>query len=250
MTVPIPGSGFIEPRAPLTPKADWKDRRVSWIQRLGQRIATPKVRIARRVGRKANPACRIDAIQGDITDPIVARRFTDCDYLFLAADGMQSRLVFNAMVHQYLIPGVQMGAKIVPDRATGEILDVFSVARPVTPDRGCLWCNQLISPAGLQREAATAGERRAQRYVDEPDVVAPSVITLNATAASQATNDFLFAFTGLTRRQSSLAYVRFKPRDRAIALDEPRAEESCLECGLRMDSRRAVGDGRSLPIRS
>ena len=73
---------------------------------------------------------------------------------------------------------------------------MFSVARPVAPDQGCLWCNQLISPAGLQHEAATAGERRAQNYLDEPDVVVPSVITLNATAASQAANDFLFAFTG------------------------------------------------------
>jgi ThiF family len=81
-------------------------------------------------------------------------RFADCEYLFLAADGMQPRLVFNALVHQYLIPGVQMGAKIVPDKVTGEILDVFSVSRPLTPDRG--------RPAG-PAAAADAGGRPGPR---------------------------------------------------------------------------------------
>jgi len=94
----IVGSTGFDARTSLT-----APERPAWIRRVGKRIATPKVRIARRVGRKANPECRIDAIQGDITDPAIARRFTDCDYLLLAADGMQPRLVFNAMLHQYLI---------------------------------------------------------------------------------------------------------------------------------------------------
>jgi len=111
----------------------------------------------------------------------VARRFADCDYLFLAADTNQARLVWNALVHQYLIPGHQVGVKVPVDPETGEVGEVFAVSRSVTPSSGCLWCNGLISSEGLQREAATASERRAQRYVDEPKVVAPSVITLNAT---------------------------------------------------------------------
>ena len=39
----------------------------------------------------------------------------DCDYLFLAADTMRARLLFNAIVHQYLVPGVQVGAKVHED---------------------------------------------------------------------------------------------------------------------------------------
>jgi hypothetical protein len=72
------------------------------------------------------------------------------------------------------------------EKATGDILDVHTVARPVTPDRGCPWCNGLISPAKLQEEGQGERELRAQRYVEEEEVVAPSVITLNATAASRA----------------------------------------------------------------
>ena len=63
---------------------------------------------------------------------------------------MRARLLFNAIVHQYLIPGVQVGAKVRVDRATGEVLDAFSVVRPVTSDSGCLLCSGLINSAKLQ----------------------------------------------------------------------------------------------------
>lgn len=56
--------------------------------------------IARRVARSANPRSRVEAIAGNVIDPDVAARILDCDYAFLAADSMQARLVFNAVVHQ------------------------------------------------------------------------------------------------------------------------------------------------------
>jgi molybdopterin/thiamine biosynthesis adenylyltransferase len=225
------------------------ETRPQWLRRLGEGLSTHKVRIARRVARQANPRGVCEAIPGDITDDAVARRFADCDFLFLAADSNQARLVFNALVHQYLIPGYQIGTKVPVDAATGDVGEVFTVARPIFPSSGCLWCNGLISAEGLQREAATAAERRAQRYVDEPDVVAPSVITLNATAASQAANDFLFWLTGLTRPSVSHDYVRFLPRHREVRFDEPRKDPKCLECGQYPESRFARGDSADLPTK-
>jgi hypothetical protein len=132
-------------------------------------------------------------LRGDVTYPAVAQGFVGCDYLFLAADTMQARQVFNAIVHQYLVPGVQMGSKVLSDQVTGDPSQVFGVVRPINPVSGCLCCCGLISPSTLQEEAQTDEERRAQQYVDDPDVMAPSVITLNAVAAAHAANDFLFA---------------------------------------------------------
>jgi hypothetical protein len=223
--------------------------RPAWMRRLGARIAAKKVNIARRVARRANPGIRFEIIAGNFADRAVAQRFADCDYLFLAADSTQARLVFNALVHQYLIPGVQVGAKARVDEATGDVLDVFSVTRPVIPDCGCLWCNELISPAELQREAATTAERRAQNYLNEPDVVVPSVITLNASAASLATNDFLFAYTGLTMPDAAREYLRIRPRQRGIVADGPRQDPECTECGNADESRRGMGDAVQLPVR-
>lgn len=226
-----------------------RDGRPPWLQRLGQRLATPKVRIAARVARAANPRAIIETVLGDITDPAVADRLVDCDYLFLAADTMQARLVFNALSHQYLIPGAQVGAKAQTDKITGEILDVFAVYRPITPDLGCLWCNGLINAARLQDEAISSEERRAQRYVDDPTITAPSVITLNAIATAHAANDFMFNVTGLLRQAGPHHYLRVLPQTQEVRFDGPRKDSGCGECSSGKISRLARGDARSLPTR-
>jgi tRNA A37 threonylcarbamoyladenosine dehydratase len=80
-------------------------------------LARPKVKLARRNILRANPNALVDAIFGDFLDAEIAAKFVDCDYLFLAADTMRARFLFNALVHQFLIPGVQVGAKVRVDPA-------------------------------------------------------------------------------------------------------------------------------------
>ena len=163
---------------------------------------------------------------------------------------MRARLLFNAIVHQYLVPGVQVGAKVVSDGASGTVRDVFAVTRPVTPESGCLWCNGLINPTKLQDESLPEAERRAQAYVDDRAIAAPSVITLNALATAQATNDFLFYITGLAALDFTVDYMRFQPAARAVWWDTPRADPECIQCGRHSGSRFARGDGKRLPTRA
>lgn len=239
------------PRLPGARRSDaWmlfqSDRWPNWLRELGRRTATRKVDLARRLAREANPSVRVEAIFADFREPAVAARLLDCDYLFLAANSDQARLLFNAVVHQYLIPGVQVGAKVQVRPSDGRVLAVHSVVRPVYPGRGCLWCNQVISPTRIAEESATSAQRRAQRYVDDPDVPAPSVITLNGTAAAIAANDFLFTVTGLTDPAARLDYCRIQPIDRDVVFDEPRVDEDCPECSAA--GRLGRGDlGRRLP---
>lgn len=220
----------------------WPER----VRAIGARAARPKVEIAARLAREANATVNFEPIFADFREPAVAARFTDCDYLFLAANSDQARLLFNAICHQFLIPGVQVGAKVGTDPSDGRVLRVHSTARTVMPDRGCLWCNEVISPARLAEEAASPDQRRAQRYVDDVEVVAPSVITLNASAAAIAANDFLFTVTGLTRADAPIDYLRVQPQDRDVTFDQPRRDEDCPESSLR--GRLGRGDnGPRLP---
>jgi molybdopterin/thiamine biosynthesis adenylyltransferase len=223
--------------------------RPAWARRLGHRLATSKVRIAQRVAGAANPSGTFEPILGNVIEDSVARRLVDCDYLFLAADTMQARAVFNALVHQYLIPGMQVGVKVPVDQITGDVGAVFTVARPVTPDHGCLWCNGLIDPTQLREEGLSPAQRDAQRYVDDQAVIAPSVITLNALGAAMAADDFLFTVTGLHHPTVTNEYLRFLPRAAQLSYDMPRADPTCLDCGSGPRSRRARGDTRSLPTR-
>lgn len=220
----------------------------AWLRRLALARATRKIEIARRVIRQANPAARIETMPLNILDPAAAAAAMGCDYIFLAADEMRARLLVNAIVHQYLIPGVQIGSKISVD-AKGTLTDVFSVVRPLRPGTNCLWCNQLINPGKLADEAKTGKERRGQRYVDDDEVVAPSVITLNAVGAAHACDDFMHFMTGLVRPAVSLDYARYDSRARAMSFATPRADADCPECGSAAGARLGHGEtGPELPV--
>ena len=209
--------------------------------------------VGRRVAKVANPNIRYIAVPGDIADESVALLLKDTDFIFLCADSMQSRLVFNALVHQYLIPGVQVGAKVTVEKDSGLISDIFCVSRFVMPEvnGGCLWCNQLISPAKLQEEAISEEQRERQAYVDDPMVHAPSVITLNALAAAQAVNEFMFSLVGLHDDEGAFpGYRMASPRARRWAKVACATNPGCPHCGGEKSSALGKGDRARLPCRA
>ena len=222
----------------------------SWLPRLvADRLRSHKVRMAARNIRRANPNARIEVLARNFLDAEVAARFTDCDFLFLAADTMGARLLFNAIVHQYGIPGIQVGAKI-PVAENGTVGNVFCVSRMVTPEQGCLWCNGLISPARLQDEAVPEASKRGYSYLDDPDVAAPSVVTMNAIACAHAADEFLFHLTGLKYDDAETGWFRWNSRRAVAGYDMPRRDADCAECSGKEHSRRGMGDNSTLPTRS
>ena len=233
----VVGALFNDVRSWLTHR-----RMPGFIRSIGLRRRSSKVSIARRVALAASPEVVFEGIQGDISDESVLARLVDCDFVFLAADTMQARLVTNALVHQYLIPGIQVGAKVDVDRETGQVRDVFSVVRHLVPGESCLWCNQLINSARLAEEATNPEQLRRQRYIDE--IPAPSVITLNAVASAHAVNDFLFAITGLTTHYE-LRWLKFHPNTGTAVTEIPRRDEDCTECSGRL----GAGPSIRMPVR-
>jgi hypothetical protein len=202
-----------------------------------------KTDVATRLVHDANPRAQVRAITDDVAKESVARQLVDCDYLFIAADSMRARLVCNALVHQYLIPAVQLGSK-VQSNAEGTVTEVLSVNRRIRPGRGCLWCNQLIDSSELAKEAKSDTDREAQAYgVAEPN---PSVISLNAISAAHAVNDFLLDYLKLRVESQDLLYEHFHLLQSKRSLVAPRFDVKCSECspsGLRF----ARGDGVPLP---
>jgi len=219
-----------------------------WIQEWARRQARHKVVIAKRQARKANPKVKVMALARSVVDVEAANELSQCDYLFLAADTNQARLLFNAITQQYFIPGVQLGAKVPVEKNSRQVGDVFSVARPILPGVGCLWCNGLISAAGLQDEAQDEGTRKRQRYVDDPDVHAPSVVSLNAVAAAHGVNDFLFRVTGLRNADAANDNLYVHARQGETRYELPRTGCECMECSNTSTSRYGRGSSVPLPI--
>jgi hypothetical protein len=228
------------------------DSRFKLLKKIGKRFARHKVYVARRVARQANPKVRFDAVVGTILDEETALLLKDVDFLFLATDTIQSRLVFNALVQQYLIPGVQIGVKVQADKITGKIGTIHAATRPVLPfaGGGCLLCNGLIPAGRLREESLKESELQAQRYVESNEVAAPSVITLNVMSAAQAVNDLMMMFTGLYDEQVLLDQHLWLIRERELFLAEASINGTCLECSNTSNSRRARGDRERLPCKS
>lgn len=203
----------------------------------------PKVDVAKRLILTCAPEAEVRCVIDDVAKKSIAKGLTDCDYIFLAADSMRARLVINAVVQQYLIPGVQMGSKIRSD-GEGKLLEVLSVNRPLRPGGGCLWCNQFIDPNQLALEAKTDQERLDQAYgVHEPN---PSVISLNAVAAATAVNDFVLDYLGLRADRGAVVYQHHHHLDRRLAMVKARVDSSCPECSPE-GPRYGRGDSIALP---
>lgn len=229
--------------------ANESDVRPRWIPTfLRERFRNFKVDMAARNIRRATRRAKVTALARDFLDADVAEKFKDCDYLFLAADTMSARLLFNAIVNQYGIAGVQVGAKIPIDQ-NGEVGDVFCVSRTVRPGHGCLWCNGLINPSRLQDEAVPATAKKGYAYIDDAGVTAPSVVTMNAVACAHAADDFLFHMTGLKNENAETGWFRWNARKGLASYDGPRKDLQCLECSDQENSRLGRGDNFPLPTR-
>jgi tRNA A37 threonylcarbamoyladenosine dehydratase len=219
------------------------------LKRLGRFLSRYKVHIARRVAKKANPSIRYEAIVGDVLVEKTALRLKNADFIFLASDTIASRNVFNALLHQFLIPGAQIGSKVRVDPKTKEIIDIFAVGRLILPHDGCLFCNGWIPPGRLQEESVSDEQRKRQRYVEDDSVAEPSVITLNVLSAAQAINDFMMMFAGLYPMDKKLPSVYYDVLNRQIELMATRKREDCLHCGRIKKSMFAKGDRGILPCK-
>ena len=203
------------------------------------RHGAKKVEVAERLARAINPNINFVPVDGDIADAPVAEELLDLDFVFLATDTITSRLVFNAIVHRFLVPGIQIGAKVeLGDKK--QIEQIYVAVRPVFPDRGCLACASLIPPERLQAEARTPEEAKAQNYLGTPEVVDPAVISLNGIAASYAVNTMLLGLTHLADEPAFDHRLFFLDQGKVLAVDAS-ADPECPWCGRGGNSAFARG---------
>lgn len=87
---------------------------------------------------------------------------------------------------------------------------VGSTGRWKRLSRMCKLNSARPAPTG----AISEQERKGQRYVDDPRVADPSVITLNVLPAAQAANDLAMLFAGLLAEEAALLHQMNFARER------------------------------------
>lgn len=212
-----------------------------------------KIDVMRDLVHRIDPSIQVDTVYGDITYQQDARRVADANFAFLATDTVFSRYAFNLVCHQYLIPGIQIGAKVTGDPTTGAVDLIHVMERLLTLDHACLDCAGVIPADALAREQLSKDERRAQDYVDgagDEQIEDPSVITLNAISAAQAATDFLLMTTGLLPEAADLNARVFHPQERVLRGRPATMKLGCRWCDPRTPtSVFARGDLRQMALR-
>lgn len=155
------------------------------------RLGQWKVEIAKRTIRAINPEARVDAIVGDVARGDTYKSMLAGDFIFLAADTAEARLVCNAVSHQFFIPMTQLGSKVVVG-GDGSVQNLFGVVRQVRPGSGCMWCNGLIDRVALANAAKPKEQVERERYgTPSPN---PAIVTFNSEVVARGLNEFLLAY--------------------------------------------------------
>jgi len=216
------------------------------------RRARRKVDVLRRLVRSIDPSIEVLAIQGDITYADDAKLLLQSDFIFSASDTQLARFAVNAICHQYLIPGAQVGAKVVTGD-NGDVHLAYAMHRPIGLDGPCLECGGGIDPDALRREQLDDLARRDQNYVDDADdaaIVDPSVITLNSAAVAMAMLDFQFSATGMFPRGVQLGQRIYHAPERAMRERDAAPRSGCRWCDRDLAGGSfARGDDHVLPLR-
>lgn len=208
-----------------------------------------KIDVLRRLVCSIDPDIEVTAIAGDVTYAEDATVLLGSDYLFSATDTQFARFAVNAICHQYLIPGAQVGAKVITGD-DGAVQLAYAMHRPIDLGGACLECGGAIDPDALRREQLDDVERRAQDYVDAPgasDIIDPSVITLNSAAVAMAMLDFQLAATGMFPVRMRLGQRVYHAPERALRARDVRPRPGCRWCD-RHASGGAFGCGDDLPL--
>lgn len=204
---------------------------------------TPKTEIALRSSRRIGLGTIMNVHPGHIDREATAKTLRDCDIVFGCTDKQSPRGVLCRLAMRYLIPVIDVAAKIHSEGGT--IRDVIGRVTVLMPGEACLFCRQRINSEIIRLESMSPDEWRAladEDYAPELEDVAPAVIPFTTMAAAQGVTELLQRLTGFmgVERASSETLLFF--HEPAIRTNRKPPDAECL-CSQRRHWGR--GDQRS-----
>jgi len=163
-----------------------------------------KVDVAADMIRRIQPGAEIDADATSVLLNRNAAKLTDVDFVFGCTDSHGSRAVLNQLCYQYLVPTIDMGVVLVPNR--NDPLQIVGRSQMLAPDLGCLICGSLLDPELVRVDLLTEFERVSDPYIVGAREPAPAVISINGTIASLSVTMFLAATVGVPSTSRLLNY--------------------------------------------
>lgn len=216
-------------------------RRARWKFRKG--TPTKKVDLVAKHLKRINPRAHIRISPRSIVLDDVVRQLFDRDIVFLCTDNHWSRSVVNQVAYQYLIPTINLGARI--DAVDGKISEARGTVDILRPGMPCLWCSQLLRAELIAAESMPKSSYESlQRdgYVEGIDTRAPSVVSVTTAISGIAVSLFLQLVTDFMSSCGDIARLNYNILDSTVRRGKAAISDGCVcqkVCGF--------GDLKSLP---
>jgi len=161
-------------------------------------IGTPKPILGRRLIKSVAPEASVTVIAEKVESPAALDALKGVDVLFGCVDNDGARLILNEIALAYCIPYFDLAVGIEVENGVVKVAGGRVTA--VLPGGPCLHCMKQIDAEEARfflSDTAEQTRQIARGYVRGMDVKAPSVVSLNATIAAVATNEFAIYVSGL-----------------------------------------------------
>lgn len=186
----------------------------------------PKVSIARRLADALAGGTELVLIQSDVRQDEAVHALLEADFVLGCTDTQLSRLLLNALAHQYYLPVLDLGVELQLGGSMGGRVTALG------PDGGCLWCWGILSAEQVRAEQMPL-ELRAEYvgrgYVTDLAVEQPAVVSLNGVVASLAVTEMLRRVTGMGGAEGAADLLLYRLADGTVRRAGSPARQ-CLTC--------------------
>jgi molybdopterin/thiamine biosynthesis adenylyltransferase len=162
-------------------------------------VGRPKVEVMKQMINGIDPDIEITPFAEFFPTAATVKALRRCDLIVACVDRLQVRDDLNRFCKRYLIPLIDVGIEITPDRdRPGAVEAITGRATKVMPAGPCLRCQGIIDDDKLtaERGGQPLGYTGAARVPD------PAVVTLNGIVASVAATEVLQQLTGFAGASS------------------------------------------------
>jgi hypothetical protein len=202
-----------------------------------------KVKLIEKHLRRINPFVTIVPIAKHVAETVAAQALLDRDVIFLCTDEHWGRSIVNQIAYQYLIPTINLGARI--DSGDGQMAIGGGSVDLLLPDKPCLWCKNILRADRIAAESMPRSKRNElQRlgYVEGIHGVAPAVVSLTTTVAGLAVNLFLQLLTDFMLEAGDVSRLNFDLLTGTVRRGTTAIADNCICAKVR-----GYGQLKSLP---
>ena len=193
--------------------------------------------------KRINPLSKIQVVPYSVVLTNAARKLLNRDVVFLCTDEHWGRSVVNQIVYEYFIPAINLGASITSNHGT--ISAAVGTVDILRPDNPCLWCSQFLKSERIAAESTPRKMRQQlqrERYVEDVDTKAPSVISITTAIAGMGVSMFSQLLTDFMGDTGNISRLNYNVLDGTVRRGTTMIPDDCI-----CKKVRGFGDLKQLP---